>query len=588
MFSHNGLISEKQMRSMLMLYVFSSGIFVLPYLFALMFGKELLAGVMVFLPVASIYVWIMTALSENISGDSGSGGCSTFYVIVSVVRYIIRLAFYIILAVSILSEGQVPFVDEEGGNSLGNLFVLLPLLLVALYGAGHNLEKQGRLSEMIAPAAMFPYVIMILFGIKDVSLSECCRLLPVNMSVSQMLLNSYALLTFIVPVEIYPELRLRLGKDNSSKFKFYISVFFVIILEVILSVLMAGIYGINGISAEPMATVSIMRYIELPLGILQRFDVLMVWFFMTGCFALLCSSLFYIRRKLKMIVAEKSVVFVLAFILAAACLIAYMCPGYKDMVGLFVVYGALADVPLSIIMLVVRRTEYRRKMAALSMLVMCAVFLSGCTSDIENIEQRDYATVLMISPDNNLSTDNEKMSYNYTIGIAREHHNGEKSERENITKIQGNGLEDLSKKYGGRRGKNLSLSHLKVILIAPVCADCYAEKEDNPYGEKTEQRKANNRSEYLNLSAVIEELDEQEEVAKTCPLLFVYDEKKITDFIDNADEPVGTYISNLVKISEKNHAKIPKLMDYLKALRDGIEIDVAALADKEDNLIIVK
>ena len=131
MFSHNGLISEKQMRSMLMLYVFSGGIFVLPYLFALMFGKDLLAGVMVFLPVASIYVWIMTALSENISGDSGSDGCSTFYVIVSVVRYIIRLAFYIILAVSILSEGQVPFVDKEGGNSLANLFVLLPLLVLS-------------------------------------------------------------------------------------------------------------------------------------------------------------------------------------------------------------------------------------------------------------------------------------------------------------------------------------------------------------------------------------------------------------------------------------------------------------------------
>ena len=135
MVSHNGMISETQMRRILMLSVFSSSIFVLPYLFANMFGNAIALGVIIFMIMAALYVGVILKLANTEPVGSAASCPNAVYgrieAMVYIVRYIIRLVFYITLAVAILGEGQVPFVDKSAGNSLSNVLVALPLLLVA-------------------------------------------------------------------------------------------------------------------------------------------------------------------------------------------------------------------------------------------------------------------------------------------------------------------------------------------------------------------------------------------------------------------------------------------------------------------------
>ena len=351
MFSHNGMISGRQMRRILSLSVFSGSIFVLPYLFACMFGDSFVTGIIIFFIMSALYVGLVFFTGRSRIGrgalEEKNNACIRVETAVFIVRYIIRLIFYIVLAVAILCEGQVPFTDKGEGNSFGNLIVLLPLLIVAYYGSNRNLEKQGRINEMIFWTAFFPYVIMIFFGLREMDYSV---LIPHGGVSLDVLIRCYALLTFIVPVEIYPQLKLNTEKKEKSEG--YISVLLMVILVSAISIIIAGIYGLNGMAEEPMVSVAIMRYIELPLGVLQRFDMLMVWFFMTGVFAVISGLLFRIRKQLFKVVSKEMGEIILFVIVIASLFVCRCLPEYAVTLDSFVVYGAFVDVPLSVLAMV--------------------------------------------------------------------------------------------------------------------------------------------------------------------------------------------------------------------------------------------
>ena len=351
-----------------MLSVFSGSIFVLPYLFAVMFGKDMVLGVVLYIVMAALYVGAIFLLGR--SGDGVSEEVKDYdadkvplYIYggagIQIIRCIIRLMFYIVLAVAILGEGQVPFVERASGNSFNNLMVLLPLLLVAYYGANTDIEKYGRISEMIFWAAFFPYVLMMIFGLSEMDFRV---FVPGGGGDTMLILKCYALLTFIVPAEIYPQLKMNTDKKlKASTWPGYLAVMSMIILVGVLSLFMAGIYGLNGMTGEPMTSVAIMRYIELPLGVLQRFDVLMVWFFMTGVFALMSGTLFYIRKQLCKIVSEKMGEILLLVITLATIIMCLRLPRYEMTLGIFVVYGAIVDIPLSLLSAAIGRAEKRSR-----------------------------------------------------------------------------------------------------------------------------------------------------------------------------------------------------------------------------------
>ena len=357
MFSHNNMISQKQLRCMLMLAAFSGSIFVQPYLFANMFGTNMVIGIIIYILMAALYIGLIF-LSGGYEGTQQFSKENKYEYkllkIVYIVRYFIRLVFYITLGVKIIGEGQVPFVDKEAGNSFGNLMVLLPLLVVAFYGADRNVEKQGRINEMLFGTAFVPFVIMILFGFKEFELKA---LLHGGSMYPGIIIRCYALLTFVVPVEIYPQLRLNKDMEKISSMRTYIEVMSMIILVAALSFVMAGIYGLNGMSNEPMAAVAIMRYIELPMGVLQRFDVLMVWFFMTGIFVMISGTLFGMRKQLLDLATEKMTALILVIIVFAAAATCMNLPSYELTLDAFIVFGAFVDVPLSVMTMIKRWRE---------------------------------------------------------------------------------------------------------------------------------------------------------------------------------------------------------------------------------------
>lgn len=395
MFSHNGKISEKQMRRMLVLSIFASSIFVIPYLSARLFGSSIVPGLLVFFVFACIYVTCIYGIGAWYAGTgeyrgkknekgkhhktsghmgyaeilSNGGITGKVLLMLQIFRLLLHLSFYIILAVAILGEAQVPFIQGKEMDNTANLFVVLPLLLVALYGADRGIEKQGRIHEMIFWVLFIPFIIVILFGLREVDYEV---FIPhMDMPSGKLLLYGYALLTFLLPVENYLYLRPDLretktmvkkekgadGAENGSRLQrkkqnlwvSYMAVLFTIILMVVLTMFLLGIYGVKGAGKEEMVTIAIMRYIRLPFGVLERFDVLMVWFFMTGCFVLICTTLYYAGYLLKLLYKKGKRIWWFVMVLAAALGLAVLLPKYSSSLILFLCYGALLDIPLSII-----------------------------------------------------------------------------------------------------------------------------------------------------------------------------------------------------------------------------------------------
>lgn len=190
-------------------------------------------------------------------------------------------------------------------------------------------------------------------------------------------------------------------------------------------------------------------------------------------------------------------------------------------------------------------------------------FLTGCSKDIrmsndmKNVEDRDYATILMIEEDE------EKSGYHFVLGVAQEKVVGEKSMVENVSEWEADGMEELANVYSNVMGKDLSLAHLKVIL----------------FEDAAENRVWQERLLYL--------LDKEDEVAKTCPVLEVKDLEEIDRFLREEEEPVGNYLENLVRITERQGVDVPWLKDYLNAIRENRNIRIMYLEPVEEGWEII-
>lgn len=190
----------------------------------------------------------------------------------------------------------------------------------------------------------------------------------------------------------------------------------------------------------------------------------------------------------------------------------------------------------------------------MSILIIAIFLFIGCKAewklqnDMKNVEQRDYATLLMISPGT------EKKDYEFSLGIAEEKQVGEKSQTEQLTTISANNFDELSKEYQSVKGKSLSLVHLKVILLARK-PDTVLESQGD----------------------ILIQLGENEEIAKTCPVLQITKQEEFLQYVEKAQAPVGIYISNLIKRLEEQGCDVPWLKDYVKVLKEGSNLSMYVL-----------
>lgn len=187
----------------------------------------------------------------------------------------------------------------------------------------------------------------------------------------------------------------------------------------------------------------------------------------------------------------------------------------------------------------------RKKWCVAGMLVCWfdMLLLTGCNQSsnsgnaMKNVEERDYATILLITEET------EGKGFHFVLGIAQEKKIGEKSLIEEVSEWDCADFKELSKEYASVKGKELSLAQLKVIL----------------FSDDMKKRK------------ILYMLDENEDVAKTCPVLLVPEPEIFLAYLEEEDKPVGNYLENLIRETERQGQEITELKDYLKTMREERE-----------------
>ena len=181
-------------------------------------------------------------------------------------------------------------------------------------------------------------------------------------------------------------------------------------------------------------------------------------------------------------------------------------------------------------------------------------------SGMRNVEERDYATLLLIEQGKN------GKNYHFVLGIAKEKRVGEASEKETKTEWDCDSFRELSQVYRNTKGKELSLSHLKAVLISVEEMDVL-----EPF-----------------LNGLILMLEEEKEIAKTCPVLRVESVKDFVSYWEDQKAPLGRYVENLIVTREKHGAQIPWIKDYCKSIREGIMVSVWTIKKDAEGLRLVE
>lgn len=181
-----------------------------------------------------------------------------------------------------------------------------------------------------------------------------------------------------------------------------------------------------------------------------------------------------------------------------------------------------------------------RQIWMLILWISVAFFLWKCGwlqgREMQNVEERDCATVMMVN--------RKDKQYQLLIGVARERKVGEQSLVERFSKWEVEDTRQLCQKYALTTGKTLSLAHLKIIIL----------------------------SENGMKDAVVM-LGQDQEIAQTCPVVIASGEgfeEKFEEYGKKAEYPVGIYLQNVMKRTEREGGSIPWLLDYRKWLQqDG-------------------
>lgn len=200
----------------------------------------------------------------------------------------------------------------------------------------------------------------------------------------------------------------------------------------------------------------------------------------------------------------------------------------------------------------------RRWVFVIVLCMFVGVSLTGCRNNptvsvMWNVEERDYATILLVS-------EGEEKLYQISLGVAKERRRGEDAQIETVSEWECDDFKELRKQYLQIKGKELSLSHLKVILLSFEDFDITQFK----------------------LQKLFFMFDEEKEIAKTCPVLTLSEKEKFLNYLKEAKSPVGTYMDSIIKAAEMEGNEIPWLKDYLKALREEMQVQEYQLKPVEE------
>lgn len=479
MFFDNKMISPRQGFRMGILENITLGMVIIPYITTNLAGQWHFGAFLLGLLFGGIYMAIIYYLSTRVPEDVESrldnmgilgSGVSILYVF----RFVLRAGIILLFFGKTLQEYLL--------QSFSLWVIIICFVLVCGYGAARDIEKRGRMLELLFPWMVVPIVLVAVFSISSISLRELYDgLMGVNyssirenVSVGDVVKAAYV--TFLVTTS--SELMLfTLPSQKERNWRNALKTGIWIVISLLLAyVFIIGILGGHWVSSDSQAALNVMEAAFVPGGVIERADYPVIAFWIIGVFAILSGYIFFAKEafligtKLK---HKKQGRIGLLVIMLMVVLVAWVWS--LDNVAIYLAeYMLWADVLISLIIpalgLLRKKGINLRLKKATMMLLICvgALALGGCQNEKfkpiveskDTIENRDFVTNLTFEGDREITFT--------TADIKKYLSDATGSFETKDYKCEADSLNQGMEKYYEENGRRLDLGHISGITFKQV------------------------------------------------------------------------------------------------------------------------
>ena len=503
MYLENGKISERQCFRIGVLENVALGIVLIPYITANVAGDWHFPSLVIGLIFTGIYATIVYFLSKGfpegmISYISESLGIfGKIIQVIYILRYAVRGGLIIIFFGSIIQEYML--------RSFNMWWLIIPFTLISGYGGNKDIEKRGRLLELLFWWMVVPIILVAVFSISNLDWKAIPEMvigfptMGVSSALGKIFMGSYMVLVILSSIEL---MLFTLVKQKKNSWENALKILIWVLITILVAhILIVAILGREWTGYDSSSVLRVMEASAFPGGTVERLDYPVLAFWIIGVFATVSGYMFYSKELINHIVSKDDckekmwsmpvviVLFVIASYVWSKSTIA------KYLTWYLVWIDVAVSVAVPIVVWLIKKGRVKnflkgtisRKNAKSSIIMLTVlisgIFLTGCskpkdtveiTKDVntdykalsgeqKSLENRDYVVKLNVS-----SSDLQEGDYSFTFEIADlEGYKGssEGSLKTKKYECKADGLEDALAGYYKEKERQLDMGHMEDLTL---------------------------------------------------------------------------------------------------------------------------
>lgn len=306
MFSSNEIISSTQIKKLLIFDMISISIILLPGTAAAGAGRDGLTAIVLGSLAALGYSLFFLYASSKVNGEYMEFSTKTTGKLITFIFgafYIIKILFScwftLMLFAKVITDTLLPDTNAK--------IIIFTLILVSVYAAARGIEVRARITEILFYIVIIPLILLFIFGFKRIELTNLFPLFTEGSS--EILSTSYSVLLTYSAVEIlmFAAPALTKQETKSKRYKSVIqAIFITAAINLILFILVLGLLGPVGAGHQFKSSIMIMQLIQIPGGIVQRLDAVMLTIWMLSIFTILSAYFYYLSKITNSLIRLKS------------------------------------------------------------------------------------------------------------------------------------------------------------------------------------------------------------------------------------------------------------------------------------------
>ncbi len=465
----NKYISSRQFFRMGVLENITLGMVVIPYITVNLAGRWHFLAFLLGLVFCGIYMGIIYFLSAK-----GDRSCGSIGGILYTFRFLIRGGLILLFFGKTIQEFLL--------QSYNLWIIVIAFALICGYGASRDIEKRGRMLELLFPWMIVPIILVAVFSLSSINLEELYRglmginydMLHIGAGAGDVFLAAYV--AFLVTTSV--ELSLfTIPYEKEHNWRPVVKTGVWIFISIILAyVFIIAILGGHWVASDSQAALNVMEAAFVPGEVFERADYPVLAFWIIGVFALLSGYMHFAKEALVAVNKRRGKRSRLGIwiVIAGVVVMSYIWT-VKPVDIYLAKYMLYADVIISLIvplLPIIKRHSleinnstrlFGKKAGLIVCIIIASFFVEGCTScgyeplskKQVSIEERDYVTEI------NFKGNDEII---FTIADIKKYLSEGTGDFETTKKsYKADSIQQVMDNYYEENGRQLDVGHLENI-----------------------------------------------------------------------------------------------------------------------------